>query len=93
MLISYTTNSFPGEYVPTVFGTPSLWFCLFGCDSLRSNINPYVDNYTANAIVDGHPINLGLWDTAGSFVPSYLFDLKYFMINPQALRSTIPCVR
>jgi len=42
MLISYTTESFPTEYVPIVSA-----------------------NYVTNVMVDGRPISLDIWDTAG----------------------------
>eukprot|EP01084_Bolivina_argentea_P250327 419358_1 len=42
LIISYTTNSYPHDYVPTV-----------------------IDNYSANVMVDGNPIQLKIWDTSG----------------------------
>jgi hypothetical protein len=42
----------------------------------KQAINTFFDNFSANLIVEGITVNLGLWDTAGIFTHSDLFKFQ-----------------
>ena len=79
MLVSYTTNSFPSEYVPTGNYNKTSPLSVDLSASVQYNIQIYLvfDNYTANVMVDERPVNLGLWDTAGQEDFDRLRPLSY----------------
>ncbi|KAH8110608.1 P-loop containing nucleoside triphosphate hydrolase protein [Phellopilus nigrolimitatus] len=72
LLISYTTNAFPGEYIQPV--------CLrsIGLGVFNLTVHSAVfDNYSASVMIDGKTISLGLWDTAGQEDYDRLRPLSY----------------
>ncbi|CAN1810553.1 Rac-like GTP-binding protein 7 [Linum perenne] len=66
MLISYTSNTFPT--VPCLI---SFFF------TLQDYVPTVFDNFSANVVVDGSTVNLGLWDTAGQEDYNRLRPLSY----------------
>lgn len=67
LLISYTTNKFPSEYVPTV----SQSFCMQR--HVLINILQVFDNYAVTVMIGDDPYTLGLFDTAGGCLFIYVF--------------------
>lgn len=60
--------------------------CIIECQFLHCNcsVNRF-DNYTANMMVDGVPVSLGLWDTAGQEDYDRLRPLSYPQVRNTVL--------
>ncbi|KAJ0803381.1 putative small GTP-binding protein [Helianthus annuus] len=78
LLISYTSNTFPTDYQynnVSLFGTQ---FSVVLDEEFFVDYVPTVfDNFSANVVVNGSTVNLGLWDTAGQEDYNRLRPLSY----------------
>jgi GTPase SAR1 family protein len=77
LLISYTSNTFSDDYIPTVFDTyvdaaPACWILHLAYPKLF-----WIHSYSASVMVDSRAVSLGLWDTAGQEEYDRLRPLSY----------------
>lgn len=79
LLISYTTNKFPSEYVPTVSFLNLSSFQFKHSPNLFSfyQRSQVFDNYAVTVMIGGEPYTLGLFDTAGQEDYDRLRPLSY----------------
>lgn len=79
MLISYTSNTFPTVrgwclYIIRYYKNSqpktsnSVLILIPFFEFLQDYVPTVFDNFSANVVVDGSTVNLGLWDTAGKFL-------------------------
>ncbi|OAY71529.1 Rac-like GTP-binding protein RAC1 [Ananas comosus] len=112
MLISYTSNTFPTVSILILFdvllwldsgffwGGPVSRVWLWKVLGANDYVPTVFDNFSANVVVDGCTVNLGLWDTAGqedynrlrplSYRGADVFLLAFSLISKASYENWIP---